>query len=82
MKPFIPNVPLLGQQQVTDEQMVLAAYHSLYFQLVPVVTARLLDASLTADPMLAEPVDVPEQIAVLSRQIAIAAMKQLGVVIG
>ena len=75
-----PAVPLIGQQP-SEEQMILATYRSLYFQLIPICAAKFLDRETLSDPMLSEKQNVPDQIAAEAESIALAAMKRLGVTI-
>lgn len=76
--PIGQTVPLIGQQP-SEEQMILATYRSLYFQLIPICAAKFLDRETLSDPMLSEQKNVPDQIAAEAEQIALAAMKRLGV---
>ena len=75
-----PAVPLIGQQP-SEEQMIMATYRSIYFQLIPICAAKFLDRETLSDPMLSEKQNVPDQIAAEAEAIAVAAMKRLGVTI-
>jgi hypothetical protein len=78
-----PAVPLIGQQP-SEEQMILATYRSIYFQLIPICAAKFLDRETLSDPMLQDKQQQPsieDQIAAEAEAIALAAMKRLGITI-
>jgi hypothetical protein len=75
------SVPLLGQQS-SSEQNIIVAYRGLYFSLIPVVAAKMLDQQAQSDPMLGQPEgEIPSSIAKEANRIAKAAFKELGIII-
>jgi hypothetical protein len=72
---------LLGQRQLSPEQIILEAYQNLYFALVPVVAGNLLERQTIDDPILncTPDSELPDRIAEKAEAIAKAAMLRLGV---
>jgi hypothetical protein len=80
-QPPLGPVPLIGQHP-SEEQVLGNLYRTLYFQLIPVVTAKFLDRETLNDPLLdSEPTCIEKDIAAQAKRIAVAAMAAMGVTI-
>jgi hydrogenase maturation factor len=82
MDGFVGPVPLLGKQQApTQQDVLLATYRQLYFNLIPVCTSHALAREELRDDALAsgDDVCVADSIAEHAESIALAAMRRLGV---